>query len=158
MAKIYTSDPIEFDIGNLESRPSRIDLEFKDVSHGGASFEGRIFINNKRAGPRTPRTNKSYAGSFFVFGHGGCFGDEGHCDVAGAANLYDRRPEHALTPAFKRVDVTKAIYDAIKGKKKTDKSAKTFTVTVVPIVTSHNEKCDIENVLRFRKLTMIAYD
>ena len=38
------------------------------------------------------------------------------------------------------------------------KSKKGVTVTVVPVVTAATEKCDLENVLKFEKLTLITYD
>ena len=58
----------------------RADLEFHGVDHSKASFEGRMFINNPDAGPDTPTSHESYVGSFWVFGHGGCAGGEGHCE------------------------------------------------------------------------------
>lgn len=151
MANIYVSDPIPFDLKRLESVPKRVDLEFKELEHGGASYEARIFLNNKRASARTTRAHKSYAGSFHVFGHGGCFGDEGHCDVKDGTNPYDRRSAHPLTPAFKRVEVTEKVLKAAKTKK-------SLTVTVVPVVTASTDKFDSENVLKFAKLTLITYD
>ena len=120
MTNKYTSEPIPFDINSLESIPKRIDLEFKRIKHGGASYEARVFINNARASEKTSKTHKGYAGSFFVFGHGGCFGDVGHCEINKSANIYDQRSEHALTPAFKRINATKAIMkNATSNKKST---------------------------------------
>ena len=151
MAQTYVSKPIPLDLSALESDPKRVDLEFKRLEHGGASYEARIFLNNKKASANTPRSHKSYAGSFHVFGHGGCFGGIGHCDVKDPANPYDRRPAHPLTPAFTRVEATKAVKKAAKAKKK-------LTVTVVPIVTAATDKCDTETPLQFEKLTLITYD
>ena len=158
MAKIYVSEPIPYDVSQFEAEPQRIDLEFKRIEHGGASYEARVFIDNKRASEKTPRTHKSYAGSFFVFGHGGCFGGLGHCDVKDGVNQYDRRPGHPLTPAFKRLNVTDAVRKAMKNGKKAAKGKKSLTVTVVPVVTAATDKCDTENVLKFGKLTLITYD
>ena len=58
----------------------RADLEFHGVDHSKASFEGRLFINNPDAGPDTPTDDDELRGSFWIFGHGGCAGDEGHCE------------------------------------------------------------------------------
>ena len=60
----------------------RADLVFSGVDHSQTSYEVRVFLNNPTADASTPRTAEhGYAGRFVVFGHGGCFGDEGHCEV-----------------------------------------------------------------------------
>ena len=90
---------------------TRADLEFRGVDHSGPSFEARIFLDNRRASADTPRDeSEGYAGSFWVFGHGGCFGELGHCDIPeGPRGPFDRRPAHPLTPHFKTVIVTEAL-------------------------------------------------
>ena len=53
------------------------------------SYEARVFLNNPAATLETPlEPGEGYAGSFNVFGHGACYGEEGHCD-----------PERTATPA-----------------------------------------------------------
>ncbi len=65
-----------------EGRFTRADLVFSGVDHSETSYEVRVFLNNPTADASTPRTAEhGYAGRFVVFGHGGCFGDEGHCEV-----------------------------------------------------------------------------
>ena len=150
MVNKYVSDPIPFDLEALECRPKRIDLEFKRIEHQGASYEARVFLNHKRAGLSTSLDHPGYAGSFFIFGHGGCFGDVGHCELNHSSNPYDRRSTHALTPAFKRINATESILRACENKKE-------LTVTVVPIITAATDRCDLENVLKFEKLTLITY-
>ena len=78
------------------------------VDHSGCSYEVRLFLNNAAADSGTPREEASgYAGRFHVFGHGGCFGDIGHCDVpAPATDPTDLRPAHPLTPMSTYVTVT----------------------------------------------------
>src|ERR1700730_9488090 len=73
--------------------------------HGEASYEGRIFLNNPKADAETPKDlAHGYAGSFHIFGHGGCLGDVGHCEVSQHnRESYDFRSPHPLTPAKKRV-------------------------------------------------------
>jgi hypothetical protein len=39
-----------------------------------------------------PAAGGGYVGSFAVFAHGGCFGDEGHCDVRGPVSSFGRCP------------------------------------------------------------------
>jgi hypothetical protein len=75
--KVFSSKPVE--VPEVEDM-SRADLIFYGVDHSGPSYEARVFIDNPSAGPETPvEPEHGYAGSFTVFGHAGCFGDEGHC-------------------------------------------------------------------------------
>jgi hypothetical protein len=85
----------------------RADLAFHGVDHSKASFEGRLFINNATAGPDTVTDDANgYAGSFWIFGHGGCAGAEGHCEPPQERRAFDFRPPHQLIPVSKRVIVT----------------------------------------------------
>src|SRR5579871_3303431 len=82
-AKRYVSPKISLE--NLASDFSRADLIFDGVDHSGASFEARVFLNNDKANEETPTLPENgYAGSFHIFGHGGCFGDDiTHCQIRG---------------------------------------------------------------------------
>jgi tyrosinase len=89
---------------------------------------------------------------FHIFGHGGCLGDPGHCEVnEDARDPYDMRYPHPLTPAKKRVTVTHTLREIAK-------TAKTVTVTVVPVVTAINELCDPQNVFRCEDMRFITYN
>lgn len=149
MENTYVSAAI--DLGSMTRAFSRADLVFDDVDHSGASFEARVFINNPKADASTPRTDEAgYAGSFHVFGHGGCFGDEGHCDVVPRRAL-DPRPAHPLTPIRRTVIATDAVRRAMG-------SGDSATLTVVPIVTGMTPKVDPDaEVLRFDRVTLVAY-
>jgi tyrosinase len=120
----YTSDPV--DVSVLDREYYRADIEFHDVDHAGASYEGRVYLNNPGADDSTGRDDPSYAGSYYIFGHGGCLGDPGHCDVK-PRREYDPRPAHPLTPAKKTVIATDAV-------KRAREQGDQVTVTVVPIV------------------------
>src|ERR687887_1023553 len=110
---------------------SRADLEFRGVDHSGPSYQARIFLDNAQADDSTPTEEATgFAGAFNVFGHGGGFGELGHCDVRDAPrNLYDRRLPHPLTPQFKTVVITDALRRVLRTSR-----AKTLTVTVVGVV------------------------
>jgi tyrosinase len=123
-APTYTSKPLS--VGALSSNASRADIEFYDVDHAGASYEGRVYLNNPDADAGTGYDDPTYAGSYHVFGHGGCLGDPGHCEVR-PRRPYDPRPAHPLTKAKKVVTATKAVEGAIERGGET-------TVSVVPIV------------------------
>ena len=76
---------------------TRADVVITGVDHSAASYEVRLFLNNPAATADTPRTaEQGYAGRFTIFGHGGCYGDEGHCEVpAPSADPTDLRPAPA---------------------------------------------------------------
>jgi hypothetical protein len=109
---------------------SRADLVFYGVDHSGPSYEALVYVdasNEQALGTR--EISSGYAGSFTVFGHGGCYGDEGHClPTDRFQDEFDRRPTHPLTPFTKTVIAT----DAIRGALRAGKLA--ISVTVVPIV------------------------
>jgi len=96
---------------------SRADLVFTGVRHAGGSYEVRVFLNNPGATVDTGRdAGDGYAGRFHVFGHGGCFGDLGHCDVPGASDdPGDLRPPHQLTPLTTYLTVTGPLSRLLAG-------------------------------------------
>jgi tyrosinase len=152
-ARTFTSKPVRIDFAAPDHRLTRADLEIDGIYHGEASYEGRIFLNNPKADQTTPRMRENgYAGSFHIFGHGGCLGDPGHCAVnEHGREAYDFRAPHPLTPASKRVTVT----DTLRELAKTNKEV---TITVVPIVSAANELCDTENVFRCEDMRFVSYN
>jgi tyrosinase len=124
-APTYTSKPLE--AGALSGDAYRADIEFYEVDHAGASYEGRVYLNNPGADVDTGYDDPSYAGSYHIFGHGGCLGDDpDHCEVK-PRRPYDPRPAHPLSKAKKVVIATDKIKEAIEQGGAT-------TVSVVPIV------------------------
>ena len=69
-----------------------------------------------------------WVGMFAVFAHGGCFGEEGHCEVRPPVSPFDRRQPHALVPIARYLTVTDAIRDLI------GRDERSVTVTAVPVV------------------------
>jgi tyrosinase len=148
MVARYVSDPIELPQRDAEDDGfSRADLVFYDVDHSGASYEARVFINAPKANVKTPRDDPHYAGSFCIFGHGGCFGDVGHCDVPTERDPFDLRPPHQLIPASKTVVVTEALRRLIAP------DDETITVTVVAFVPGATR----HNVLQFDRVRLLTY-
>jgi hypothetical protein len=123
-APAFTSERLNLDL--LDRGYYRADIEFHEVDHAGASYEGRVYLNKPDADESTGYEDPSYAGSYHIFGHGGCLGDPGHCDVK-PRRRYDPRAAHPLTPANKKVIATEAVRRAAE-------QGDTATVTVVPIV------------------------
>ena len=120
----YTSETLN--VGTLDPHVVPRGHRVPRVDHAGASYEGRVYLNNPDADEGTGYEDPSYAGSYHIFGHGGCLGDPGHCDVE-PRRRYDPRPAHPLTPAKKVVIATDPVKRAIEE----DGEVK---VTVVPIV------------------------
>jgi hypothetical protein len=148
-AKKYVSPKIG--LQGLREPFKRADLVFDGLDHSGVSFEARVFVNNEAADEQTPKAaDNGYAGSFHIFGHGGCFGDVGHCEVHGNPRRYDPRPAHPLTPARKVLIATSAIRKAMA-------QGKEMTVTIVPIVRAGTPRCDYENVLKFGRIQVLTY-
>jgi tyrosinase len=151
-ARSYTSAPIPIEFAGPEHRFQRADLEIDDVTHDGVSYEGRIFFNNPDADKATPRVpEQGYAGSFHIFGHGGCLGDPGHCEVTPPTDSFDTRNPHPLTPATKRVEVTAALRRACA-------QGEAVVVTVVPVVNATNELTDDIDVFHCGSIHLLTYN
>src|SRR5215831_13783759 len=151
VAKVFKASK-KVPIADIAPHFSRADLEFIGVDHSGASYEGRVFINNPRAHAGTEATAANgYAGSFYIFGHGGCFGDVGHCDIHRTPDPFDPRPSHPLAPVKKVVIATDAVKRAMQQKAD-------MSLTVVPIVMSWTEKSELDDVLKFDHVNLITYD
>lgn len=105
----FHSQPL--DLPAERERIVRADLIFYGVDHSGPTYEARVFFDNPRATEETPLSAENgYAGSFTVFGHGGCFGADGHCAPKDRyVDEFDRRPPHPLTPLTFTVTVTDAL-------------------------------------------------
>lgn len=151
-ARPYVSEPIRFRVQDHENPFYRADIQLHGLDHSGPSYEARVFLNNANADGRTPQTAVSgYAGSFYVFGHGTCFGDPGHCEVHADRRTRDFRAGHPLTPAFKRLTITEAL-------RRVAAKQTAITVTIVPIITGGDAGCDLQNALRFERLHLVTYD
>lgn len=97
----------------------RVDLAFYDVDHSSATYEARIFIGAPRGLARdVGADHPAYAGSFFVFGHDRCYGEEGHCEVPEGRDPFDLRLPHHLEPEAEIVTVTDAVRRLAEGGKR----------------------------------------
>ncbi len=150
----FVANPLTVTLTAPDESFRRADLEVHGVDHSKASFEGRLFINNPDAGPETPTSHESYVGSFWVFGHGGCAGDEGHCEPPAERRPFDFRAEHQLTRVSKRVMVTEKLR-ALVGQ------GQGFSVRIVPYVRPENAERLPENLvtdlLDFDQVALLTY-
>lgn len=145
MVERFTSEPIELPPA---SRPfARADLVFYGLDHSGASFEGRVFLDQRGVGRSAGAEHRAYVGSFFVFGHGGCFGDRGHCDVPRERDPFDLRPPHQLEPAGRILTVTEPVQRLL------ERGTETAKVTVIAR-TAGRKAAD---VLAFETVRLLTY-
>jgi hypothetical protein len=116
----FTSPPLE--LPDPEQTFQRADLIFYGIDHSRESFEARVFVNApRRLDLGAGRDHPNYVGSFFIFGHGGCFGEEGHCDVPEERDEFDLRPPHQLEPAVRILTVTDAVHQLLESGVETTK-------------------------------------
>jgi tyrosinase len=149
MAKPVSSETLP--VADLDRAFYRADIELHGLDHSGATYEGRIYLNNPGADEATGRDPESgYAGCFHIFGHGGCLGDPGHCDVV-PRRAHDPRPAHPLTPARKVITATEAVRHAIEA-------GEDITVTIVPVILSttvHIGRPD--DMVKFDHVRIVTY-
>jgi hypothetical protein len=152
-AKVRT-EQLSLSKADLPADLARADLVLIDTEHGGHSFEARVFLNNPDANADTPLTPEAgYAGTFHVFGHGGCFGDAGHCEVNDRGTApHDLRGLHPLIPIRKELTVTDAL-------KRTLQAGDLKTVTMVPLALGRPMTADPanEDVLRYSAVKLLTY-
>src|SRR5579864_6462500 len=123
----FVSNPMTVTMTAPGEPYKRADLIIHGIDHAKASYECRLFINNPAAGPDTATTDNSYVGSFWIFGHGGCAGGEGHCEPPRERRPFDFRIEHQLTPMSKIVVITEKLRSLVAA-------GEQFTVRFVPYV------------------------
>jgi hypothetical protein len=145
MVERFSSKPIELPPAD---RPfERADLIFHGLDHSGASFEGQVFLDPRGVGRDADAGHRAYVGSFFVFGHGGCFGDVGHCDIPAERDPFDLRPPHQLEPAVRIVTVTGAVRRLL------ERDIEAAKVTVI----ARTAKRQPADVLAFEKVRLATY-
>lgn len=99
----------------------RADIEIYGIDQSGASFQGRVFLNNPGANLSTPLTPEhGYAGSFHVFGYGIWPADVAENPARPAASQGIRAP------------ITKTLIATDAVRRAAAKGAET-RVTVVPV-------------------------
>ncbi|HET6571753.1 MAG TPA: hypothetical protein VFG58_09740 [Solirubrobacterales bacterium] len=116
MVDRYRSKPLE--LPPPEHEFDRADLAFYDLDHSGATFEARVFVGAPRnLGRNADVDHPAYAGSLYVFGHGDCHGEKGHCAVPAERDPFDYRLPHHLEPGVQVVTVTAAVKRLVEAGK-----------------------------------------
>ena len=120
---------IELPDPDAETVISRADLTFSGLDHSGPSYEVRVYFNTPDAGPDSACTSAAgFVARFAVFGHGGCFGEEGHCELTEPVSAFDRTHPPQLVPATRVLEVTAAIKALV------ERHDSNVQVTLVPVV------------------------
>jgi hypothetical protein len=144
MVEKFTSKPIELPPAGHPFQ--RADLIFYGLDHSGDSFEGQVFLDARGVGRDADAGHRAYVGSFFILGHGGCFGDVGHCDIPAERDPFDLRPPHQLEPATRILTVTDAV-KALLGRGREE-----AVVTVTALATGRSNE-----VLAFETVRLASY-
>ncbi|HEY2335418.1 MAG TPA: hypothetical protein VGH58_10480 [Solirubrobacterales bacterium] len=145
MVDRFTSKAIE--LPAAEHPFARADLLFYGLDHSGASYEGRVFLDPRGVGRDAGSDHRAYVGSFYVLGHGGCFGDVGHCDIPSERDPFDLRPPHQLEPALRILTVTEALQELV------ERGVAEAKVTV----TAHTAGRAPNDVLAFETVRLASY-
>jgi hypothetical protein len=149
MTTRFVSPPIP--LAGLDRRFSRADLVFHGLDHSGPSYEVRIFFGRTDAAADTPKAaGEGYVASFYLFGHGGCAGQPGHCEVPESRRPFDVRPPHQLLPATRWVTVTEAVRQAMEG-------GAALTVTAVLVPVSGRGRGD-DDLAAPERVSLVTYD
>ena len=145
----FVSRPLRIPALEQGAEFARADLVFYGVDHSGRSHTVSIFFNNPDADETTvPDADHGYVGRFTVFGHGGCFGGEGHCDVhARHSDAFDLRPPHPLIPITIAITVT----DAVRRLHASD-----VVITLVPVEPGPDGP-RATDTLQFERLRLLTY-
>jgi tyrosinase len=141
----FVTAPLE--LPPVNRRFERCDLIFYGLDHSGPSYEAQVFLDPRGVGTGADRGHRAYVGSFFIFGHGGCFGDAGHCEIPASRDPFDLRPPHQLEPAVRVLTVTEAIRAAL------ERGLEAVKVTVA----AHTEGGAGDNVLAFETVRLATY-
>jgi tyrosinase len=143
----FVSTPILLSEAQAATEFRRADLVFYEVDARGRSFIARVFVDPPGDTDTSPDRQVGYAGFFAIFGHGGCFGDLGHCDVPTERDPFDPGPPHPLSPQTKVVDITKRL---------TEVGGESVIVTVLAIAPSRPAP-RLVDALQFTDCQLLSY-
>lgn len=145
--EILVTEPVATALAVPATDYRTADFEVGGIRHTGSSYEGLVYINNPDANAGTGKdVGTGFAGSFNVFGHGGCFGAEGHCDAPDERRRFDNRPISRAIRMKKRVDIGDPLRAAAA-------SSSEIQFTIV----ARTSDPDPQGVLDVRRLSIVTY-
>ncbi|MEC4817015.1 MAG: tyrosinase family protein [Scytonema sp. PMC 1069.18] len=109
--KFGNAPVVEFSLASIEPNFKKAKIEFYNMLHPRSSCEIRVFLNQPDANVNTPtEDNEHFAGSVFLFGHGECPGEAGHCNPnRGPIDQFDIRRSSHVRPFVTYIDVTESL-------------------------------------------------
>lgn len=139
---------------------TRADLVVRGISHESVSYDVRIYLDNPDASAATGfDPDQGYAGRITIFGHGGCFGDDGHCTLGNAPTGTQSRAiafqmPHPLTRQTKRVNITAPLIRTLAARE-----GRLDTVTLVPTRRDpgRRERSPAVGLFRFGSVSIQTY-
>ena len=145
--EILVTEPVPSQLAVRAPDYRSADFEIGGIRHTGSSYEGLVYINNPDADAATGKdVEAGFAGAFNVFGHGGCFGAEGHCDAPDERRRFDNRPISRAIRMKKRVDVSEPLRTAAA-------SSSEIRFTIV----ARTDDPDPQGVLDVKRLSIVTY-
>ena len=153
--KIVASGPFELPAAQDRAPLWSSELFFYGLYRNGPTYRAAVFFNRPDADHDTPEDDAhGYAGSFFLFGKGGCFGEEGHCDPRAPLDRFDHRLFHPDSTT-RSVDVTAAVRREIAA------GSSEVAITVVPWLADSagvHVGGDLDNPVQFTHAALVSYD
>jgi tyrosinase len=146
--EIIVCEPVPAEVAVPAADFRNAEFEVGGIKHTGSSYEGLLYINNPAADGATGKDAEAgYVASFNVFGHGGCFGAEGHCDNREPERRrFDNRPLARSIRMKRRVTIT----DALRGAAQAGGEIQ-FTIV------ARTSDPDPEGVLDVKRLSIVTY-
>jgi len=151
----YTSPPLDLPVLDPGEGVDRADLVFYGVDHSGPSYEARVFVDAPDADETTPTdVEHGYVGSFTVFAHDGCYGDEGHClPDQRETDAFDHRAPHPLRPWTRTVTAEAPLIEAVRARDVTQVSVTVVAIAAVDEASVTQE----EGLLTFQSIRLLTY-
>jgi hypothetical protein len=154
--KLVTCGPLELP-GDQERAPFwRAELFFHRIDLTGATYRAAVFLNQPGIRYDTPEDDQhGYAGAFFVFGKGGCFGQDGHCDPRPRRGRFDHRLAHHSHPTVRSVDITDALRRELTA------GAEHLLVSIIPHLADTAGvpiDADLQAPVKFDQIGLVTYD
>lgn len=140
----FVSAPIPLNVAG-KTGFERADIAVHGIDQSGASFEGRVFLNNPEATLETPLSaDQGYAGSFHVFGYG-----------VWPADIGGDRAEQAASADVIRAPISKTVIatDAIRRAAAHGNAAR---VTIVPVYPGHPPR-DASDAFKLEGVAIVVH-
>jgi hypothetical protein len=154
--KIVTCRPLETPGGQDRAPLWRAEVFFHGLDLTGASYRAAVFLNRPHVRHDTPEdAEHGYAGAFFLFGKGGCFGDPEHCSPRPRRGRFDHRLAHHSHPTVRSVDITEALRRELAA------GAEEILVSLVPELADTAGiaiDADLQMPIKFDQVGLVTYD